>query len=85
MKSFTYTIRDKEGVHARPAGIVVAEARKFASGSTITSKGRSTDLKRIFGVMGLCIKFGEEVTVKIEGPDEDAAAEAIQKAFALNL
>lgn len=85
MQTFTYTIRDKEGVHARPAGIVVAEAKKYASNATITSKGRTTDLKRIFGVMGLCIKCGEEITINVTGPDEETAAEAIQKAFAMNL
>lgn len=85
MKTFNYTIRDKEGVHARPAGIVVAEARKYASNATITSKGRTADLKRIFGVMGLCIKFGEEITISVTGSDEEVAAEAIEKAFALNL
>lgn len=85
MKTFTYTIRDKEGVHARPAGIVVAEAKKYASNATITHKGRTTDLKRIFGVMGLCIKFGEEITINVTGPDEETAAEAIEMAFALNL
>lgn len=85
MQTFTYTIRDKEGVHARPAGIVVAEARKYASNITITSKGKTADLKRIFGVMGLCIKFGEEITITVEGSDEESAAEAIQKAFAMNL
>ncbi|MCQ2795936.1 MAG: HPr family phosphocarrier protein [Bacilli bacterium] len=85
MQTFTYTIRDKEGVHARPAGIVVAEARKYASNTTITSKGKTADLKRIFGVMGLCIKFGEEITITVDGSDEEAAAEAIQKAFAMNL
>lgn len=85
MKTFTYTIRDKEGVHARPAGIVVAEARKYASNATITSKGRTTDLKRIFGVMGLCIKCGEEITVNVSGTDEEKAAEEIQRAFIVNL
>lgn len=85
MKSFNYTIRDKEGVHARPAGIVVAEARKYASNATIVHNGRSADLKRIFGVMGLCIKFGEQITINVEGSDEEVAAEAIEKAFALNL
>lgn len=85
MQTFNYTIRDKEGVHARPAGIVVAEAKKYASNATITCRGRTTDLKKIFGVMGLCIKFGEEITINVTGPDEETAAEAIQKAFALNL
>lgn len=85
MKSFAYTIRDKEGVHARPAGIVVAEAKKYTSNITISSKGRTADLKRIFAVMGLCIKCGEEVTINVEGADEDAASEALKTVLAQNL
>lgn len=85
MKQFSYVIKDKEGIHARPAGIVVAEAKKFASSVTIENKGKSADLKRIFGVMSLCVKAGEEVVIKVEGADEVAAAEALEKAFKDNL
>ena len=85
MKEFTYVIKDKEGIHARPAGVVVAEAKKYSSTVTITNKGKSADLKRIFGVMSLCVKCGEEVVVKVEGPDEDAAASAIETVFKGNL
>ena len=85
MKEFKYVIKDKEGIHARPAGIVVAEAKKFASNLTITNKGKSADLKRIFGVMSLCVKCGEEVVIKAEGADEAAAIEAVATAFKGNL
>ena len=85
MKSFTYVIKDKEGIHARPAGIVVAEAKKYASTVSITNKGKTADLKRIFGVMGLCVKSGEEVSVSIEGADEEAAATALLKTLQENL
>lgn len=85
MKQFSYVITDKEGIHARPAGVVVAEAKKYASNVTIENKGKSADLKRIFGVMSLCVKCGEEVVVKVEGADEEAAAPAIEKVFKENL
>jgi len=85
MKEFKYVIKDKEGIHARPAGIVVAEAKKYASNLTITNKGKSADLKRIFGVMSLCVKCGEEVVIKAEGADEAAAIEAVATAFKGNL
>ena len=85
MKEFKYVIKDKEGIHARPAGIVVAEAKKYASNLTITNKGKSADLKRIFGVMSLCVKCGEEVVIKAEGADEEAAIEAVATAFKGNL
>ena len=85
MKQFSYVITDKEGIHARPAGVVVAEAKKFASNVTIENKGKSADLKRIFGVMSLCVKCGEEVVVTCEGIDEEAAASAIETVFKVNL
>ena len=34
MKSFEYTIKDELGIHARPAGMLVKEAKKFASECT---------------------------------------------------
>jgi len=85
MKSFVYVIQDKEGIHARPAGVVVAEAKKYASAIAIENKGKKADLKRIFGVMSLCVKSGEEVKITVEGADEDAAAEALEKVFKENL
>ena len=69
MKSFVYVITDKEGIHARPAGVVVAEAKKYASVISIENKGKKADIKRIFGVMGLCVKCGEEVKITAEGAD----------------
>ena len=85
MKEFSYVIKDKEGIHARPAGFVVAEAKKYASNITVSNKGKTADLKRIFGVMSLCVKCGEEVVVKCEGADEDNAAIALEKVFKDNL
>lgn len=85
MKSFTYVIKDKEGIHARPAGIVVAEAKKYSSSVAILNKGKKADLKRIFGVMGLCVKSGETVEIQVEGADEEAAAASLEKVFGENL
>ncbi len=85
MKSFTYVIKDKEGIHARPAGIVVAEAKKYSSTISITNKGKKADLKRIFGVMGLCVKSGEEVLIEADGADEETAISSLKNVFETNL
>ena len=85
MKTFTYTIKDKEGIHARPAGIIVAEAKKYSSSISITNKGKKADLKRIFGVMGLCVKSNEEVLVEIDGSDEELAYTKLKELFEENL
>ena len=85
MKSVTYVITDKEGIHARPAGVVVAEAKKYASAISIENKGKKADLKRIFGVMSLCVKANEEVLISAEGADEEAAIAGLEKVFKENL
>ncbi len=85
MKQFTYTIKDPDGIHARPAGKLIKEAAKFSSAVTLEVGGRSGDAKRIFAVMGLGAKAGNTVTVKAEGADEDAAAADLERFFAENL
>lgn len=85
MKEFTYTITDPQGMHARPAGILVKEAAKFQSSITIEKDGKSGDAKRIFAVMGLGVKCGQAITVKVDGPDEDEAASTIEEFLKANL
>ena len=85
MKTFTYVVKDKEGIHARPAGIIVAEAKKYSSSISITNKGKKADLKRIFGVMGLCVKSNEEVLIEIDGSDEELAYTKLKQLFEENL
>ena len=71
MKSIDITIQDREGLHARPAGIL--------SKVTMTKNGKVADMKKIFAVMGLAVKCGETVTIAADGPDEDAAIEELTK------
>ena len=81
MKEFNYVIQDEQGIHARPAGILVKAANEFQSDIQVDKDGKKGDLKRIFGVMGLGIKKGDNIRVIIEGPDEEAAAQKIETLF----
>lgn len=86
MKEFTYTITDPVGIHARPAGLLVKEVKAHESVITITNKdGKSADGKKLIALMGLGIKQGDTVTVKVEGADEDAAAAAVESFMKENL
>ena len=53
---FTFTVSDPEGMHARPAGRLVAKAQEYESSITVAYGGKSVDAKRIFGVMGLDVQ-----------------------------
>ncbi|SHJ26001.1 HPr family phosphocarrier protein [Hespellia stercorisuis] len=85
MKEFKYVITDPEGVHARPAGLLVKKANEYTSAIKIGKGEKSADCKRIFGVMGLGVKKGEEVFMTAEGDDEDAAIAGLEAFIKENL
>ncbi len=85
MKEFTYTITDPEGIHARPAGLFVKEAAKYACNVTIGKDGRDVDAKRIMGVMSLGVKCGNEIVLKTDGEGEEVAMEELTKFLQENL
>ena len=85
MKEFKYVVQDELGLHARPGGLLVKEAAKFKSAITLDSGAKKADAKRIMAVMSMGVKQGVEVTVTVDGEDEDAAFEAIKTFFETNL
>ncbi len=81
MQSFVYRVRGVAGLHARPVAQIAAEAMRWASAATVRTDGRSTDARNLVGLMGLDARQGTELTVEVEGPDEEAAAEALRTLF----
>ena len=85
MKQFDYTITDPQGIHARPAGLLVKEAKKYSSAMSMTKDGKKANLKTLFAIMGLAVKAGNTVTIAVEGDDEAEAAAAMEAFFKANL
>ena len=77
MKEFEFVVTDPQGIHARPAGLLVKEAKKFESNISVFKGARKGDLKKIFTVMALGVKQGESIKVQVEGADEEQAASAV--------
>lgn len=85
MKTIHYIVTDNEGLHARPAGLLVKEANKFNSNISIQKGEKSADAKRIFSIMSMAVKKGEEITLTFEGEDEEMAANALEQFLQENL
>lgn len=85
MREFTYTIKDPVGIHARPAGMLAKEAKKFMCNCTITKNGETKKLTQLMMLMALGVKQGDSVIIQAAGEDEDAAIEALQAFFEKNL
>ena len=85
MKTIQTVCRDPEGIHARPAGLLTKEAKKYKSTIMLTKGGKSVNVLKLMALMGLGVKCGDTVSVTVEGEDEETAAPAMEAFFKANL
>lgn len=85
MKTFSYTVKDEVGIHARPAGLLAKKAKEFQSTITLEKDGKSPAATKLMAIMGMGVKCGDTVNITVEGADEDTAAAAMEEFFKTNL
>jgi phosphocarrier protein HPr len=77
----TCTVRNKMGLHARPAALIVQTANKFPCEVTLEKDGTPVNGKSIMGVLMLAAAQGTNVTVKTSGEQAQQCADAIAELF----
>lgn len=85
MKEFEHVVADSMGIHARPAGMLAKEAKKYGSKVFIRKDEKRVEATKLMAIMGLGVKCGQKVGVEVSGPDEDAACAGMKKFFEENL
>ncbi len=70
-------IKNKTGLHARPAAIFVQVANKFESEINITKDDQQVNGKSIMGILMLAAERGSEVTITADGEDAEKAVEEL--------
>lgn len=65
------TIKNPQGLHARPASLFVQIANKFESDVTVRKDGESVSGKSIMGLLCLGANMGSVVEVEVSGPDAE--------------
>ena len=73
----TLTISNKLGLHARASAKLTKLAGSFKSEVFMSRNNRRVNAKSIMGVMMLAAGMGSQVELETEGPDEQAAQDAI--------
>ncbi len=81
MKEIKVKIKNKLGLHARPAAQLVKTAAKFKSDIFISRDSQIVNGKSIMGVMMLAAENGAELTIQANGEDEDEALKALAELF----
>lgn len=79
MEKITLRLKNKEGLHARPAAVFVQEANKFDSDVEIEFQGMKVNGKSIIGIMSLGAFYGEDITIIARGRDEEDAVKALEE------
>lgn len=73
------TVKNKSGLHARPAALFVQIANKFDSRITVTREGEEVNGKSIMGILMLGAERGSEIEVAAEGDDAHLALLELEK------
>jgi phosphocarrier protein HPr len=81
MISRDYSIIDQHGMHARPATALLKLGRQFRSEIRLKKDEKTIQMKSMLNILTLALKYGETVSVVIEGEDEKEAAEALDTFF----
>jgi len=71
------TIKNRLGLHARAAVKFVNTANRFVADVRIEKDGSEIDGKSILGILTLAATQGSDITLKIDGLDEEAAWKAL--------
>lgn len=79
MEKEKFTLKNETGLHARPASVFVDKTGEFKSDIRIELKGKEVNAKSIMSVMSLGIDGGDEITLTIEGEDEEEAMTELSK------
>lgn len=74
MVSRAVTVRNKLGLHARPATYFVQKATAYKCSIIIEKDERSLNAKSLLSVLSLGVIKGSEINLTFEGPDEEEAA-----------
>jgi phosphocarrier protein HPr len=75
----TFTIRNRLGLHARAAALLVKTANRFVSDVTIEKDGLEVNGKSIMGILMLAASKGSKITIEVEGKDSAQALQTLGK------
>ncbi len=81
MKERTVTVRNRAGIHARPAALIVQTAGKFDSNIVFKKDGEEINAKSIMGIITLGASYNSQIVVAADGADEDQALEELFHLF----
>ena len=75
-------VKNKQGLHARPAALFVQIANKYDARITVRREKEKVNGKSIMGILMLAAEKGSEIIIEAEGSDADIAIVELEKIVA---
>lgn len=77
----TLTVKNRAGIHARPAAIIAQTANKFDCEIILAKDDTAVNAKSIMGVITMAAGYNTVLTLKTDGSDEAEAAAVMEALF----
>ncbi len=77
MCSRNIVVQNQVGLHSRSATYFINEANKFRSSIWVEKEERKANAKSLLGVLSLGVTGGNDIKIIADGPDDEAAVEAL--------
>jgi phosphocarrier protein len=77
----TVTIKNRAGIHARPAALLVQTANRFSSLIYLEKDGEKINGKSIMGILTLAATYNSPIKIIADGKDEEDAVQTISRLF----
>ena len=77
MKAISFTVQSPEGLHARPAGMLTKKLKEYTCDVTISKGDTAVNARKLFAIMTLLVKAGDNIVMTFDGADEELAAEEV--------
>ncbi len=65
-------MRNSAGIHVRPSGLIGKEFEDYPGNISLRAHDMETDLSNVLGIISLGLQKGDQVSVRVEGPDDEA-------------
>ena len=77
----TVTIKNRAGIHARPAALLVETANRFSASIYLEKDGEKINGKSIMGILTLAATYNSPIKIIADGSDEQDAVQSISRLF----
>lgn len=81
MVELTATVRNAHGIHCRPSAAIVKAVTGYPGEIEVTAESGRCDPRSIMGLIALGLAEGAAVTIRVDGPEEEATARRLAELF----